>query len=282
MLISCTLTHGAEELVDLFQGQRVVQRLQWVNWGHHRAAFKSCSRAEGTRCPEAHQMRLRAAGSTQESNIPKPASFYTSTPHRDALAVFSCSYNCHNLLASLYHMFPSRQGRNHAGHQDVITHTAKCRQVHTDLDLFPNHTTKIITSNCKYIIKPMPFCWWIPAHKEAPTAAHSVSDCSSASVRQFSSRLLQRHRLGVNAFQCFHICSHQLEQNVRRWECTANRQEWHAGYSQGGFKQSRQSRHDTMEGHQNPHVGNKARLGAIWTDNRTVSVHMELFTSAQC
>lgn len=139
VLISCTLTHGAEELVDLFQGQRVVQRLQWVNWGHHRAAFKSCSRAEGTRCPEAHQARLRAAGSTQESNIPKPASFYTSTPRRDALAAFSCSYNCHNLLASLYHMFPSRQGRNHAGHQDVRTHTTKCRQVHTDLDVPKPH-----------------------------------------------------------------------------------------------------------------------------------------------
>lgn len=84
VLISCALAHGAEELVDLFEGQRVVQRLQWVNGGHHGAAFKACSRAEERRCPEAHQEAPGKPGSCSLHPIttlpqPPPASKTTTT-----------------------------------------------------------------------------------------------------------------------------------------------------------------------------------------------------------
>ena len=42
--LAAALTHRVQELVHLLEGQRVVQRLQRVDGGHHGAAFKACSR----------------------------------------------------------------------------------------------------------------------------------------------------------------------------------------------------------------------------------------------
>lgn len=41
MDLTAALTHCVEKLVHLLQGERVVQRFQWVDRGHHGAAFKS-------------------------------------------------------------------------------------------------------------------------------------------------------------------------------------------------------------------------------------------------
>ena len=41
--LTAALTHVVEELVHLLQWERVVQRLQRVDRGHHGAAFKPCS-----------------------------------------------------------------------------------------------------------------------------------------------------------------------------------------------------------------------------------------------
>lgn len=41
--LAAALTHRVEELVHLLQWERVVQRLQRVDRGHHGAAFKPCS-----------------------------------------------------------------------------------------------------------------------------------------------------------------------------------------------------------------------------------------------
>lgn len=40
------VAHAGEELVDLFQRQRVVQRLQRIDGGHHGAAFEACGAEE--------------------------------------------------------------------------------------------------------------------------------------------------------------------------------------------------------------------------------------------
>jgi len=45
--LTAALAHRVQELVHLLERQRVVQRLQWVDRGHHRAAFKPCRRAGG-------------------------------------------------------------------------------------------------------------------------------------------------------------------------------------------------------------------------------------------
>lgn len=47
--LAAALTHLVEKLVHLFQWQQVVQRLQWVDRGHHGAAFKACSTDRGDR-----------------------------------------------------------------------------------------------------------------------------------------------------------------------------------------------------------------------------------------
>lgn len=52
--VPCALTHGGEELVDLFQREAVVQRLQGIDGGHHGAALKACSRGEKPG-PQVHQ-----------------------------------------------------------------------------------------------------------------------------------------------------------------------------------------------------------------------------------
>lgn len=44
MGLTAALTHGIEELVHLLERERVVQCLQWVDRGHHGAAFIACSR----------------------------------------------------------------------------------------------------------------------------------------------------------------------------------------------------------------------------------------------
>lgn len=90
VLISCALTDGAEELVDLFEGQRVVQRFQWINGGHHGAAFKACSRAEGRPSPEAHQEARR--------NQHVRASQLYSPPPQNTPTASSCFQKHHNLL----------------------------------------------------------------------------------------------------------------------------------------------------------------------------------------
>lgn len=40
------LAHTGQELVDLFERQRVVQRFKRVDGGHHGAAFEACGRGE--------------------------------------------------------------------------------------------------------------------------------------------------------------------------------------------------------------------------------------------
>lgn len=58
--ISSTLTHSTQELVNLLEGQRVVQRLQWVDRGHHGAAFKTCKRRRRRRRWRRRKRRHRA------------------------------------------------------------------------------------------------------------------------------------------------------------------------------------------------------------------------------
>lgn len=60
--ISSTLTHSTQELVNLLEGQRVVQRLQRVDRGHHGAAFKTCKRRRRRRKRRHRARRLVSFG----------------------------------------------------------------------------------------------------------------------------------------------------------------------------------------------------------------------------
>ena len=85
MRVPGTLAHSGEELVDLFERQGVVQRLQRIDGGHHGAAFKACGRGE-TRRPRAHQpsatpaLRKRSRQNhSANTTAPLPSRNYTST-----------------------------------------------------------------------------------------------------------------------------------------------------------------------------------------------------------
>lgn len=79
--ISGTLAHPAQELVDLLQGQRVVQRLQRVDRGHHGAAFEACRGGE-TRRPQAHQLSVSWSGRSAVTDINvHPLQTRTPTTH---------------------------------------------------------------------------------------------------------------------------------------------------------------------------------------------------------
>lgn len=58
MRIPGALADSGEELVDLPERQRVVQRLQRVDGGHHGASFEACGRGD-TWHPRAHQLKPR-------------------------------------------------------------------------------------------------------------------------------------------------------------------------------------------------------------------------------
>lgn len=153
VLISSALTHGAEELVDLFQGQRVVQRFQRVNGGHHGAAFEACSRAEETRCPEAHQEAPRDPACQRQ-----PAELYTS------------SERSHSLLLLRKPCWTPR--RHH-------THTIERHQVHT-AQTCSQTKAEIIPSQVRNTATPLAF--WV-----SPNAQRSSeSSTTPASVRRFS------------------------------------------------------------------------------------------------
>lgn len=95
--------HTGEELVDLFERQRVVQRFQRVDGGHHGAAFEACGRGE-TRHPQAHQRPVRPGSqkrSRQKQNKQKntsavtrhttaPNATHSTTPQHGALKSCSC------------------------------------------------------------------------------------------------------------------------------------------------------------------------------------------------
>ncbi len=65
--VSGALAHAGKELVDLFQRQRVVQRFQRVDGGHHGAAFEACGRGE-TWSPQAHQSSVRPGSQKTSRN----------------------------------------------------------------------------------------------------------------------------------------------------------------------------------------------------------------------
>lgn len=114
--VPCALTHCTEELVDLLQGQGVVQCLQRIDGWHHGAAFKSCSRGEETWCPQACQPSEWPGSNTLKK--PKPA-IHHSTWCFDILLLHL------NLLQPTYQLlcFISKQAscRNHAGHKHAVT-----------------------------------------------------------------------------------------------------------------------------------------------------------------
>ena len=77
------LAHTGQELVDLFERQRVVQRFQRIDGGHHGAAFEACGRGE-TRRPQAHQPSVRPGSREEEHPTPPPPNA-TRTLHLNAV-----------------------------------------------------------------------------------------------------------------------------------------------------------------------------------------------------
>lgn len=127
--VPCALAHAGEELVDLFQRQRVVQRFQRIDGRHHGAAFEACGRGE-TRRPQAHQPSVRP-GSQKRSrqnhftqhhrpNVTHPLHLNT------VLLSLNGSLTRCELLPAADASLPRRQScKNHAGRQDNMTPNLK-------------------------------------------------------------------------------------------------------------------------------------------------------------